>query len=81
MHGLAAGLALLSSGLLQVGAAGFSLPPQMEMPISWRLSKVLAAQVGMTNQWLERQGLVSIRMLWINIHFPKNPRPSLAPLH
>ena len=31
----------------------------------WRLSKTLATQMGMTNQWLEEQGLLSIRQLWM----------------
>jgi RNA-directed DNA polymerase len=33
-----------------------------------RLSKTLATQTGMTNKWLERQGLVSVRQLWIKAH-------------
>jgi len=31
----------------------------------WHLSKTLATQTGMTNQWLEQQGLLSIRDLWM----------------
>ena len=34
----------------------------------WRLSKTLATQTGMTNEWLGKQGLVSIRDLWIKVH-------------
>ena len=34
----------------------------------WHLSKTLATQTGMTNKWLERQGLVSVRQLWIKAH-------------
>lgn len=33
----------------------------------WRLSKTLATQTGMTNQWLEQQGLLSIRSLWMKV--------------
>ena len=33
----------------------------------WRLSKTLATQTGMTNQWLEQQGLLSIRTLWMKV--------------
>jgi RNA-directed DNA polymerase len=33
----------------------------------WRLSKTLATQTGMTNEWLERQGLLSIRSLWMKV--------------
>jgi len=36
----------------------------------WRLSRTLATQTGMTNQWLKEQGLVSIKALWVNIHYP-----------
>jgi RNA-directed DNA polymerase len=31
----------------------------------WRLSKTLATQTGMTNEWLEHQGLLSIKQLWM----------------
>jgi RNA-directed DNA polymerase len=34
----------------------------------WHLSKTLATQTGMTNDWLASQGLISIRTLWIRIH-------------
>jgi RNA-directed DNA polymerase len=33
----------------------------------WRLSKTLATHTGMTNEWLEEQGLLSIRKLWIKV--------------
>ena len=33
----------------------------------WRLSKTLATQTGMTNEWLEQQGLLSIRQLWMKL--------------
>ena len=33
----------------------------------WRLSKTLATQTGMTNEWLEKQGLLSIRQLWMKV--------------
>jgi RNA-directed DNA polymerase len=37
----------------------------------WPLSRTLATQTGMTNQWLtETLGLVSIRALWISLHYP-----------
>jgi RNA-directed DNA polymerase len=31
----------------------------------WHLSRSLGTQTGMTNDWLEAQGLVSIRALWM----------------
>lgn len=33
----------------------------------WRLSKTLATHTGMTNKWLEQQGLLSIRTLWMKV--------------
>jgi RNA-directed DNA polymerase len=37
----------------------------------WHWSRTLATQTGMTNQWLsESLGLVSIRALWIALHYP-----------
>jgi RNA-directed DNA polymerase len=37
----------------------------------WHLSRTLATQTGMTNQWLsETLGLVSIRALWISLRYP-----------
>jgi RNA-directed DNA polymerase len=34
----------------------------------WHLSKTLATQAGMTNTWLQRQGLISVRDLWLKAH-------------
>jgi RNA-directed DNA polymerase len=34
----------------------------------WRLSKTLATQAGMTNQWLKEQGLTSVCELWRKAH-------------
>jgi RNA-directed DNA polymerase len=31
----------------------------------WRLARTLATQVGMTNEWLQSQGLLSISALWM----------------
>jgi RNA-directed DNA polymerase len=37
----------------------------------WHLSRTLATQTGMTNQWLsETLGLVSIHALWLALHYP-----------
>lgn len=43
----------------------------------WRLSRTLATQSGMTNEWLKKQGLVSVKDLWVKIHFPATARNSL----
>ena len=40
----------------------------------WRLSRTLATQTGMTNKWLKEQGLVFVKELWVNIHYPATAR-------
>lgn len=40
----------------------------------WHLSRTLATQTGMTNHWLEEQGLISVRELWVHIHYPATAR-------
>jgi RNA-directed DNA polymerase len=40
----------------------------------WRLSKSLGTQTGMTNQWIGKQGLISVKELWVNIHYPTTVR-------
>lgn len=40
----------------------------------WHLSRTLATQTGMTNQWLKDQGLVSVKELWVKIHYPATAR-------
>jgi RNA-directed DNA polymerase len=40
----------------------------------WRLARTLATQSGMTNQWLKDQGLVSVKELWVKIHYPATAR-------
>jgi len=34
----------------------------------WHLAKTLATQVGMTNAWLHKQGLLSVRDRWMKAH-------------
>ncbi len=34
----------------------------------------LAAQHGMTNKWLEEQGLLSVKDLWVKLHYPATAR-------
>jgi len=34
----------------------------------WHLSKTLATQTGMTNDWLKNQRLISARALWMRAH-------------
>jgi RNA-directed DNA polymerase len=40
----------------------------------WHLARTLATQTGMTNQWLAEQGLISVKELWVNIHYPATAR-------
>lgn len=40
----------------------------------WHLSKTYATQLGMTNQWLKEKGLISIKDLWVNMHYPATAR-------
>jgi len=32
--------------------------------------RTLATQTGMTNKWLKDQGSLSVKDLWVNIHYP-----------
>ncbi|MGH8576643.1 MAG: group II intron maturase-specific domain-containing protein [Gammaproteobacteria bacterium] len=34
----------------------------------WHLSKTVATQTGMTNDWPKSQGLISVRALWMRAH-------------
>ncbi len=36
----------------------------------WRLSRTYATQLGMTNEWLSTQGMVSLCDLWSAVHYP-----------
>lgn len=40
----------------------------------WHLARALATQTGMTNKWLKDQGLLSVKELWVNIHYPATAR-------
>ena len=43
----------------------------------WRLAKTLSKNMGLSKAFLEQQGLVSIRTLWIQIHYPaQGPEPA-----
>jgi RNA-directed DNA polymerase len=57
---------------------GTSLRAAISVAISrkgpWHLSRTLATQTGMTNQWLKDQGLLSVKELWIHIHYPATAR-------
>ena len=40
----------------------------------WHLAKTLSTNMGLSKAYLEKQGLVSIRTLWIQIHYPAKAR-------
>ena len=40
----------------------------------WHLARTMAPQSGMSNRWLEEQGLLSVRELWIAVHYPDEAR-------
>jgi RNA-directed DNA polymerase len=54
--------------------------PNLAIPMSfsrkgpWKCARTLATQTGMTNQWLKDQGLLSVKELWVNIHYPTTVR-------
>ena len=57
---------------------GTSLQAAISVAISrkgpWHLSRTLATQTGMTNKWLMDQGLLSVKELWVHIHYPATAR-------
>jgi len=61
--------------LLKLGASKkVAIPVAMSRKGPWNLSRTLATQVGMTNKWLMNQGVVSIKEMWVNIHYPATAR-------
>lgn len=40
----------------------------------WAMSRRLASNWGMTNQWLKDQGLISVKEQWVKIHYPATAR-------
>jgi RNA-directed DNA polymerase len=40
----------------------------------WHLAKTLSTNCGLGNEFLQKQGLTSIRTLWIGIHYPATAR-------
>ena len=59
------------SNLLKLGTSkGHAIMTAISRRGPWHLSRTLATQTGMTNQWLKEQGLLSVKELWVNIHYP-----------
>jgi len=44
----------------------------------WRLSRTYATQLGMSNQWLAGQGIISLSERWIAVHHPTSTKPEPA---
>jgi RNA-directed DNA polymerase len=61
--------------LLKLGThPGVAIPMCLSRKGPWRCARTLATQTGMTNQWLKDQGLLSVKELWVNIHYPATAR-------
>jgi RNA-directed DNA polymerase len=41
----------------------------------WHLARTLSTQRGMTDRWLADKGPLSVRELWIAVHYPDDARP------
>ena len=61
--------------LLKLGThPGVAIPMSLSRKGPWNGSRTLATQTGMTNQWLKEQGLISVKELWVKIHYPATAR-------
>ena len=55
--------------LLALGASKWqAIRTGLSSKAHWHLSRTLATQTGMTNDWLQSQGLISVRDLWMKAH-------------
>ena len=61
--------------LLKLGThPNVAIPMSLSRKGPWNGSRTLATQTGMTNQWLKDQGLISVKELWVKIHYPATAR-------
>jgi RNA-directed DNA polymerase len=61
--------------LLRLGVSkSAAIPIAMSRKGPWNLSRTLATQAGMTIEWLKKQGVVSTKEMWVNIHYPATAR-------
>ena len=61
--------------LLKLGTSlTAAIPVALSRKGPWHLARTLATQTGMTNRWLHEQGLLSVKELWVNIHYPATAR-------
>lgn len=61
--------------LLKLGVPqSVAVPVCMSNKGLWRMSRSLATTSGLTNQCLKDLGLMSVKELWVNIHYPATAR-------
>ncbi len=61
--------------LLKLGThPGVAIPMCLSRKGPWRCARTMATQTGMTNLWLSGQGLLSVKELWVKIHYPATAR-------
>ena len=61
--------------LLKLGIPrSIAIPVCMSNKGLWRMSRSLATTAGLTNQRLKDRGLVSVKELWVKIHYPTTVR-------
>ena len=61
--------------LLKMGThRNVAIPMSFSRKGPWKCARTLATQTGMTIQWLKDQGLLSVKELWVNIHYPTKVR-------
>ena len=46
-----------------------AIPMSFSRKGPWKCARTLAVQTGMTIKWLKDQGLLSVKELWVKIHF------------
>jgi RNA-directed DNA polymerase len=57
--------------LLKLGVSkAWAIPVALSRKSYWHLSRTMATQWGMNDAWLQSQGLVSMRDIWIAFHYP-----------
>ncbi len=61
--------------LLKLGThPGVAIPMCFSRKGPWKCARTFFTQTGMANQWLKDQGLLSVKDLWVNIHYPAKAR-------
>jgi RNA-directed DNA polymerase len=61
--------------LIKLGSARYqAIRTGLSRKSYWHLAKTLSTNMGLTKAFLEKQGLVSIRTLWIQTHYPATAR-------